>query len=162
LLLVPDRNLGRYIAKHVPEKECIFWEGYCPTHDRLKVEEVRKTKTEHPDALFMAHPECTPEVLELADHICSTSGMYEFARKTPAQRLIVGTEEGILWRLKKENPEKEFILPSRSLICPNMKLTSLQDVLTSLETLKPRITVAENIRHKAKQALDKMLDVPRD
>jgi len=162
LLLVPDRNLGRYIARFVPEKECICWEGYCPTHDRLKVAEVKKAKAEHPEALFMAHPECTPEILELADHICSTSGMYEFARKTSAKQLIVGTEEGILWRLKKENPEKEFILPSRSLICPNMKLTSLEDILNCLETMEPRITVPEEIREKAKLTLDRMLAVPRD
>jgi len=162
LLLVPDRNLGRYIAKHVPEKECICWEGYCPTHDRLKVEEVKTAKAAHPEALFMAHPECTPEILELADHICSTSGMYDFARKTAVKKLIVGTEEGILWRLKKENPEKEFILPSRSLICPNMKLTSLEDILQCLETMQPRITVPAEIRERAKLTLDRMLAVPRD
>jgi quinolinate synthase len=110
----------------------------------------------------MAHPECTPEILELADHICSTSGMYEFARKTSVKKLIVGTEEGILWRLKKENPDKEFILPSRSLICPNMKLTSLEDVLNCLETREPRITVPEEVSERAKLTLDRMLAVPRD
>jgi quinolinate synthase len=162
LLLVPDRNLGRYIAKHVPEKDCICWEGYCPTHDRLKVSEVLKAKAEHPDALFMAHPECTPEILELADHICSTSGMYEFASQNPAQKFIIGTEDGILWRLKKENPHKQFILPSRSLICPNMKLTSLEDILRCLETMAPRITVPKEVREKAKLTLDRMLAVPRD
>jgi quinolinate synthase len=88
--------------------------------------------------------------------------MYEFARKTPANKLIVGTEEGILWRLKKENPDKQFILPSRSLICPNMKLTSLEDILSCLETLRPRISVAEDIRERAKRTLDRMLAVPRD
>ena len=132
LLLVPDRNLGRYIAKHVPEKECICWEGYCPTHDRLQVAEVEQAKAEHPKAPFVAHPECTPEILALADHICSTSGMYEYCRTNPAQKFIIGTEQGILWRLRKENPEKEFILPSRALICPNMKLTSLEDILSCL------------------------------
>ncbi len=162
LLMVPDRNLGRYIAKHVPEKECICWEGYCPTHDRLKVEEIVQAKAEHPGAPFVAHPECTPEILELADHICSTSGMYEYARTSPAQKLIIGTEQGILWRLKKENPEKEFILPSRSLICPNMKLTSLEDILNCLQTMEPRITVPEEVRVKAKLSLDRMLAVPRD
>ncbi len=162
LLLVPDRNLGRYIAEQVPEKECICWEGYCPTHDRLQVAEVEKAKTDYPDALFMAHPECTPEILALADHICSTSGMYEFAKTNPAQTFIIGTEEGILWRLKKENPEKSFILPSRALICPNMKLTSLEDILACLETMEPRITVPEAVREKAKLTLDRMLTVPRD
>jgi quinolinate synthase len=162
LLLVPDRNLGRYIASRVPEKECILWEGYCPTHDQLKVAEIQQAKTENPDALFMVHPECQPEILELADHICSTSGMYEFAAKNPAKKFIVGTENGILWRLRNENPTKQFIMPSECLVCPDMKLTRLEDVLHCLETLEPRVTVTEDIRIKAKQALDKMLAVPRD
>lgn len=162
LLLVPDRNLGRYIAKQVPEKECIFWEGFCPTHNQLKVENIKQAQTEHPDALFMVHPECQPEILELADHICSTSGMYEFAAKNPAKKFIVGTENGILWRLKRENPDKEFIMPSNCLVCPDMKLTKLEDILRCLETMEPQITVAEDIRMKAKAALDKMLAVPRD
>jgi quinolinate synthase len=162
LLMVPDRNLGRYIAKHVPEKDCICWEGYCPTHDRLQVGEILQAKADHPEALFMAHPECTPEILELADHICSTSGMYEFARQSSAQKFIVGTENGILWRLKKENPEKEFIMPSRALVCPNMKLTSLEDILSCLQTMAPRITVPEDVRAQAKLTLDRMLAVPRD
>ena len=162
LLLVPDRNLGRYIAAHVPDKECVIWEGYCPTHDRLKTEEIVRIKGEHPDALFMAHPECRPDILELADHICSTSGMYEFVRNNPAKKFIVGTENGILWRLKKENPDKQFILPSRSLVCPNMKLTSLEDVLECLQKMEPRITVSELIRAKAQGSLDRMLAAPRD
>ncbi|MEA3361687.1 MAG: quinolinate synthase NadA [Thermodesulfobacteriota bacterium] len=162
LLLVPDRNLGRYIASQVPEKECICWEGYCPVHDQLKVEEIQQAKADHPEALFMVHPECQPEILELADHICSTSGMYEFAAASPAKTFIVGTENGILWRLRKENPDKEFIVPSPVLVCRDMKLTQLEDVLRCLETMEPRITVAEDIRIKAKLALDKMLAVPRD
>jgi quinolinate synthase len=162
LLLVPDRNLGRYIAKHVPEKECIFWEGYCPTHDQLNLEEIKQAKADHPDAVFMVHPECRPEILELADHICSTSGMYEYVAKSPAKKFIVGTENGILWRLKKENPDREFIMPSRCLVCPDMKLTELEDVLRCLETMEPRVTVTEKVRVKAKAALDKMLAAPRD
>ncbi len=162
LLLVPDRNLGAYMAKHVPEKECIIWEGYCPTHDRLKTEEVIKAKAENPDALFMAHPECRPDLLELADHICSTSGMYDFARTNPAKKFIVGTENGILWRLKKENPDKEFIIPSRGLVCPNMKLTSLEDVLECLQNMAPVVTVPEEVRLKAKGCLERMLAAPRD
>lgn len=162
LLLVPDRNLGRYIAKHVPEKECIFWQGYCPTHDQLKVEEILQAKAEHPEALFMVHPECQPEILDLADQICSTSGMYEFAAKSAAKKFIVGTENGILWRLRKDNPGKEFIMPSQRMVCPDMKLTRLEDVLRCLETMEPRIIVPEEIRLKAKQALDRMLAIPRD
>ncbi len=162
LLLVPDRNLGRYIARHVPEKECIFWEGYCPTHDQLSVAEIKQAKAGHPDALFMVHPECQPEILELADHICSTSGMYEFVANSDATTFIVGTENGILWRLRKENPDKEFIMPSRCLVCPDMKLTRLEDILRCLETMGPQVSVPEEIRVKAKAALDKMLATPRD
>ncbi len=162
LLMVPDRNLGRYIAKHVPEKECICYEGYCPTHDRLKVEEIEQAKKDHPGAPVVAHPECTPEILALADHICSTSGMYEYAQTNPAKKFIIATEMGILWRLKKDNPEKEFILPSRALICPNMKLTSLEDILKCLQTMEPRITVDPETREQAKLTLDRMLAVPRD
>ncbi|MGW8313441.1 MAG: quinolinate synthase NadA [Desulfuromonadales bacterium] len=161
VILAPDRNLGQYIADQV-DKTCYFWDGYCPTHERLTVDDVRQAKTDYPDALFLAHPECPPEVLALADHVCSTSGMYAFARENPAQRFIVGTEAGILYRLRKENPDKEFILPTTRLICPNMKLTSLEDILKSLQTLSPRVTVPEEIRVPAKIALDRMLDVPRD
>jgi len=161
VLLVPDRNLGKYIASHT-DKVCHFWEGYCPTHDRFAVEDVNRALAEHPDALFMAHPECPPEILEHADHICSTSGMYDFARQSSARTFIVGTEAGILYRLRKENPEKQFILPTSRLVCPNMKLTSLEDVLAALETMTPRITVPEEIRLPAKRTLDRMLAVPRD
>jgi quinolinate synthase len=161
VILVPDRNLGKYIAAHT-DKTCHLWEGYCPTHDRLLVSDVRRAKDEHPDALFMAHPECPPEILEMADHICSTSGMYDYARKSPAKKFIVGTEAGILYRLRRENPDKEFFLPTSKLICPNMKLTSLEDILKSLQTMSPEITVPADIREKAKVTLDRMLAVPRD
>lgn len=161
VILTPDRNLGHFIADRV-DKTCHFWDGYCPTHERLTVEDIRVSQEDFPDALFMAHPECPPEVLAIADHICSTSGMYSFAKENPARQFIVGTEAGILYRLRKENPEKEFILPTSRLICPNMKLTSLEDVLLSLQTMTPQITVPEEVRRPAKVALDRMLAIPRD
>jgi len=161
LLLVPDRNLGRYIAAQV-DKTCHIWDGYCPTHERLLVADLQRAKQAHPDALVMAHPECAPEVLELADHICSTSGMYDYARTSPARQFIVGTEAGILYRLRRENPDKEFFLPTSRLICPNMKLTSLEDVLKCLQTMSPSVTVEASVRERAKAALDRMLAVPRD
>jgi quinolinate synthase len=162
LIFVPDRNLGRWVAKFVPEKEFIFWEGFCPTHERMTVEAVLQKKTEHPDALFICHPESAPEVTALADHACSTSGMYDYCRTSPATKFIIGTEAGILYKLRLENPSKEFILASPALFCPNMKLTSLEDVLYSLQTLSPVVTVPEDIRLRAKSALDRMLAVPRD
>ena len=162
LIFVPDRNLGRWIAKFVPEKKFIFWEGYCPTHERMTMAAVLQKKAEHPDALFICHPESAPEVSALADHVCSTSGMYDYCRTSPAAKFIVGTEAGILYKLRLDSPDKEFILASPALFCPNMKLTSLEDVLLSLQTLSPVVTVPEEIRLRAKGALDRMLAVPRD
>jgi quinolinate synthase len=161
IIFVPDRNLGRFVAKS-STKTFHFWDGFCPTHERLRAEEVVKLKAEHPDALFICHPECAPEVSALADHACSTSGMYTYVKNSPARKFIIGTEAGILYRLKKENPDKEFILASPSLICPNMKLISLEDILESLETMAPVVKVPEEIRIPAKRALDRMLAVPRD
>jgi quinolinate synthase len=162
LIFVPDRNLGRWVAKFVPEKKFIFWEGFCPTHERMTVAAVRQKKVECPDALFICHPESSPEVSVLADHVCSTSGMYDYCRTSPATKFIIGTEAGILYKLRLDSPEKEFILVSPALFCPNMKLTSLDDVLLSLQTLAPVVTVPEEIRLKAKVALDRMLAIPRD
>ena len=162
LIFVPDRNLGRWIAKFVPEKKFIFWEGFCPTHERMTVAAVLQKKSEHPDALFICHPESAPEVSELADHVCSTSGMYDYCRTSPAVKFIIGTEAGIIYKLRLENPTKAFILASPALFCPNMKLTSLEDILLSLQTLSPVISVPEDICLKAKAALDRMLAIPRD
>ena len=162
IIFVPDRNLGRYVAKFVPEKKFIFWEGYCPTHERMSVEAVLQKKAAHPDALFICHPESAPAVTDLADHACSTSGMYDYCRTSSAKKFIVGTEAGILYKLRIENPDKEFVLASPALICPNMKLTSLEDVLYSLQTMTPVVRVPEEVRLKAKAALDRMLAVPRD
>jgi len=162
VIFVPDRNLGRWIAQFVPEKRFIYWEGYCPSHERMTLADVLQRKAEHPDALFVCHPESAPEVSAIADHVCSTSGMYGYCRASAARKLIIGTEPGILYRLRKENPDKEFILAAPALICPNMKLTSLEDVLHSLQTLSPVVTVPDEIRLQARSALDRMLAVPRD
>jgi len=162
VLMVPDRNLARYAAKFT-DREVIPWEGFCPTHHvYIKGKDVLRCRESHPDAKFMAHPECTPEVLELADHICSTSGMYEYARESGYREFIVGTEAGILFRLQKENPEKRFYLPSPEILCPNMKVTILEDVLNALIHERHRITVPDETAVKAKKSLDRMLAVPRE
>jgi quinolinate synthase len=162
LIFAPDRNLGRWVARQVPDKEFIYWEGYCPTHERLTAVKVQEMKNAHPDALFICHPECAPEVSSLADHVCSTSGMYRYCSTSPAKKFIIGTEAGILYKLRQDNPDKEFILASPALICPNMKLTSLEDLLLALQTMQPVVTVADAVQLKARAALDKMLAVPRD
>ncbi len=161
VIFVPDKNLGRFVAAR-SDKIFHFWEGYCPTHERLKVEDVKRLKGEYPDALFICHPECNPAVVGLADHVTSTSGMYDWCRKSKARRFIIGTEAGILYKLKQDSPEKEFILASPALICPNMKLTSLEDIRDSLLSMSPVVRVPEEIRIPAKRALDRMLAIPRD
>jgi quinolinate synthase len=161
VIFAPDRNLGRYVAR-TSDKTFYFWDGYCPTHERLKATAVLELKAAHPDALFVCHPECAPDVVDLADHVCSTSGMYDFCRTSSAGSFIIGTEAGILYRLRKESPDKEFILASPALFCPNMKLTSLEDVRDALLTMKPVVTVPEEVRVPAKDALGRMLAIPRD
>lgn len=161
ILMVPDKNLSNYTAKFT-SREVIPWDGFCPTHHRfIRKEDVLRCKEEHPGAKFMAHPECTPEILDLADHVCSTSGMYKYAKENEGLEFIVGTESGILYRLRKENPEKSFFLPSQDVICPNMKVTTLEDVFDALTLEQHAITVPEDIRVRAKKCLDRMLEVPR-
>ena len=161
IFMVPDRNLAHYVAKK-SGRALTWWDGYCPTHERLKVEAAARAKAEHPDALLVVHPECPPEVVEMAAAVLSTSGIYSYCGKSDAKEFIIGTEMGILYRLRKENPGKVFHLASRALICPNMKLTTLEDVRDSLETLSPRISVPAEIREGALAALEAMLAVPRD
>lgn len=158
--MVPDRNLAHYVSR-TAKKKMEWWDGFCPTHERLKTTDVFRAKEKNPEAVFVCHPECSPDVVNMADHVCSTSGMYKFAKETKAKTIIVGTEMGILYRLKKENPDKKFIIPSKTLICPNMKLITLEDVVQSLRDMKNVVTVPEAIRVKAKRALDRMLQVPR-
>ena len=161
MIFTPDRNLGQYVSRF-SNKKFHLWEGYCPTHERLKPEVVIALKNSNPDAHFICHPECNPAVVALADHVCSTSGMYDYCRKSSIKRFIIGTEAGILYRLRRENPGKEFIIASPALVCPNMKLTSLEDILAALQTMQPVVTVTEEVRIPAKRALDRMLAVPRD
>ena len=159
--MIPDMNLSQYVAGKT-KKKLSWWKGFCPTHQLLTADEVRRMKEKYPGAPFVAHPECPPDVLALADDIRSTSGMYDFAKKTTAQTVLVGTEMGILYRLGKENPGKEFVLVSKSLVCPNMKITTLEDLRDALRDMKHRITVEEPVLSRARLALEKMLAVPRD
>ncbi len=159
VIFVPDKNLGRYVQANVPDKEIILWKGFCPTHIRVQEEEVLKAKEEHPDAEFVAHPECNPGVLKLADHICSTGGMFKFVKSSSAKEFIIGTEMGMLYRLRKDNPGKKFYMPTEHLICPSMKLTTLGWVAHSLEMLVHEVKVPEDIAKKARVTLKRMLEV---
>jgi quinolinate synthase len=158
ILMVPDRNLARYTASYTNKKVHV-WNGYCPVHDLLTREEVKKVKQIHPDAVFIAHPECRPEVLALANHVFSTSGMIRFASESKHRAFIVGTEVGLLYPLKKANPEKDFYPASGAMECPDMKKITLHDIVRSLELLEGEVKVPEKIQRPALKAVQRMVDL---
>ena len=157
-ICVPDRNLSMWAQKNT-KKQVIAWDGFCFVHDRVTREDVFRARQAHPRAILMAHPECRIDVLELADHVTSTSGMLRFATSSPAGEFIVGTEIGLMHRLKKENPEKAFHPLREDMVCLNMKKTTLESVLAPLREMRYAVRVPEEIRVKAKKALDRMLEV---
>jgi quinolinate synthase len=159
ILFVPDQNLGSYVAKMVPEKSIILWEGYCITHHRIKAEEVLRAKELHPDAILLVHPECQPEITQLADYVGSTKQIIDFAKNSENDKFIIGTEMGVLYQLKKDNPTKTFYLMSNGLICPNMKKTSLQSVHDALASKRYEIILSDDIINRASHCLNKMLEV---
>ncbi len=158
IIFVPDRNLCHWVGRST-SKELICWEGFCPTHEVLRKEDVLNVKRAHPEAKFVAHPECLEEVLDLADEVASTSGILSFARETSAKELIIGTEIGMLHRLRKENPDKRFYPASEKMVCPNMKYHTLEKVRHSLKEMNYLIKVPEETRVKAYQGIKKMLDL---
>ncbi|MFA5867331.1 MAG: quinolinate synthase NadA [Actinomycetota bacterium] len=158
ILFVPDKYLGAYVAAQ-SKKEFILWNGFCPTHARIIAEDVSARRQEHPDAVVIVHPECRPEVIAGADKVLSTGGMITFAKETTAKEIIVGTEVGIIYRLKKENPDKDFYPVSDLAVCPNMKKTDLHVMLTAMQEMTNVITVPEDIATRARRAIDRMLSV---
>jgi len=161
VFMTPDQNLAKWVARHT-NKRVDYWKGFCPTHHLLKPSAVLSAKEKWPDALVVAHPECPPDILDLSDHVTSTSGMYRFAETSPARRFIICTESGIMYRLRRDNPGKEFMHVSGDMICPNMKVTSIEDVYDALVEMKEVVTVEEPIRSRAKVTLERMLAVPRE
>lgn len=159
VVFLPDRNLGRYVAQQVPEKDIVIWPGFCITHMRVKEKEILACKEEHPSAVVVAHPECEPEVLRHADCIASTGGMSTYVGESQDSEFIICTEQGMLYGLQEENPDKKFYIPSEHLICANMKMTTLGWVLHSLENMVYEVKVDNPIRDKARKALDRMLAV---
>lgn len=161
IIFAPDMNLGHYISRFV-DKEVILWEGFCPIHRRLTSKEILELKEKHPDAIVVVHPECNPDVVDLADHVCSTSGFYTYIKNSKNKKFIIGTEKGVLYKLKLENPDKEFILAYDTFQCKNMKKITLKSVYESLRDMKYSITVDDSIRVKAYNAIKRMLEVPRN
>jgi quinolinate synthase len=158
VLMTPDRNLAMYTATQT-KKKIHTWDGYCPIHDRLKPDDVKKTMGAHPDSVVMAHPECIPEVLILADKVLSTSGMIRYAQESKSRAFIVGTEVGLLYPLKKANPGKDFYPASSAMECPDMKKISLDDIAGSLEFMEGEVKVPEDIQRPALKAVKRMVDL---
>lgn len=158
LMMVPDRNLSQYAASRT-DKRVHIWDGYCPVHDILTAGDVKIAKEAHPAAVFMAHPECRPEVLKLADAVLSTSGMIRYATDSKNRTFIVGTEVGLLYPLKTQNPDAEFYPASEKMLCRDMKKITLNDVARSLEFMEGEVKVPETIRRPALKSVQKMLDL---
>ncbi len=158
VLFVPDQNLGRYVARFT-EKEILPWEGFCIVHDRYTLADVLEARSAHPDAEVLVHPECRPEVIDLADHVFSTSGILRHACSGRAEEYIIGTEVGILHRIRTLCPERRCYPLSPRAVCVNMKKTDLLKVHDALVTLQPQVTVPEATAVRARVAIERMLGV---
>lgn len=156
IIFTPDKNLAAYCQRFV-DKEIIPWNGYCYVHEKIREEEVCLAKEKFPDALLLVHPECNPSVIDLADEVLSTSGMVSFAKKSGKKRFLIGTEEGLIYRLKKENPGKEFYAAGTAKMCRNMKLTTLNDIYLTLKEERYTIELPEGIIKSAGKTLTAML-----
>lgn len=157
IFFIPDNNLGRYVAKQLPEKHFIFNDGFCHVHKSIHREDVLKAKELYPEALVLAHPECTEDTLELADFIGSTSQIIDYATDSGHNIFIICTEMGIFYELMQKNPEKKFYSVGHRQFCPNMKKVRLESVLSALETLEPEVELEEKLRERAKLPLERML-----
>lgn len=160
IIFVPDTNLGLYVRRFVPDKELILWPGYCPTHVDIKVEDLKALKTKHPDAEVLVHPECTPDVIDFADHAFSTEGIIKHVVSSAKKEFIIGTESNMLHRLRKEAPHKTlYEVPTAT--CPNMREITLEDVRDSLVRMQFKVELPEEIIRKAKVPLEKMIAAGR-
>lgn len=161
IFFIPDENLGRYVAEQVPEKNVILNDGYCPVHKKMNSVAVLEQKTEHPSALVLAHPECTKEILDLADYIGSTTGIIEYAKKSDNKEFIICTEMGVKYSLEKECPDKMFYFADTSWICADMKMNTLENVLKVLENEDNEVYVTDELRAGSLKPLERMLELAK-
>ena len=155
-IFLPDKSLGAWCAAHT-SKRVIVYSGYCPTHHRILAEDILQRRKEHPHAEVIVHPECTPDVTALADAVLGTGGMCRYVKETSADTVIVGTENGLIHRLEKENPNVLYVPATHRAVCPNMKRTTLEKLLWSLEDMQTPVTVPSDIARRAKRAIDRMV-----
>ena len=161
IFFIPDNNLARYVAQQMPEKEFIFNDGFCHVHKSIHIEDVKKAKELHPDALILTHPECTEDVVVASDFVGSTSEIIDFATKSDAKKFIICTEMGVFYELEQKNPEKKFFSVGHRQFCPNMKKISVEKVKAALESLSPEVTMDEEMRIKANAPLVRMLELAK-
>ncbi len=161
IFFIPDNNLARYVAQQMPEKEFIFNDGFCHVHKSIHIEDVKKAKELHPDALILTHPECTEDVVAASDFVGSTSEIIDFATKSDAKKFIICTEMGVFYELEQKNPEKKFFSVGHRQFCPNMKKISVEKVKAALESLSPEVTMDEEMRIKANAPLVRMLELAK-
>jgi quinolinate synthase len=158
IIFIPDKYLALFTEEKSGRK-LIKWDGYCPTHLKILPEHIQREKRFHPEAKVVVHPECLPSVTALADDVLSTSKICKFAKETTAKEIIVGTEVGLIYRLKQDNPDKDFYPASEAAVCPNMKRTTQEKIIWALEEMKEQVVVPEDIRLRAKTAIDRMLEI---
>lgn len=161
ILFIPDKNLGRFVAQQVPEKNFLFVNGCCPVHDVISADEIKALKAEHPNAFILVHPECNKEVCDMANYIGSTSGIIDFATNYNASEFIIGTEIGVEYELKKRNPDKQFYFPKTQPICRDMKFITLEKILHVLKTGENRASVDEHRADAARNTLSRMLELAK-
>jgi quinolinate synthase len=157
VIFVPDQNLGWWVQENVPNKRLIVWPGFCLVHQYFSLQDLQEVRKVHPDAEIIVHPECRKEILKQADSVLSTSGMLKQAKQSTAKKFIIGTEEGLIYRLRKDNPGKEFYSLGSAKTCVNMKRTALEDLLRALENEETEITLDQDTITKAKDALERMV-----
>ena len=157
VIFIPDKNLGWWVKKNVPEKTVIIWNGFCYVHEQFSLEELKKAKKTFPDAESIVHPECKKEILDAADYVVSTSGMLKRVKESAATKFIIGTEEGLIYKLQKENPRKEFYSLGCAKTCVNMKQTTLNELYLSLKNEVHEVCLDEEIIKKATLALERMV-----
>jgi len=160
IIFVPDKWLARVVAQKL-DRKFIVWDGYCPTHARILPENIAKLKSVHPNAVAMVHPECTEEVCTQAHEVLSTGQMSAFVKKSDASVFIVGTEEGMLHKLRKENPQKTFLLADANAVCPNMKKITLEKLAYSLETMSPQVVLDADTIKAAEKSIRAMVEITK-
>ena len=161
IFFIPDKNLARYVAEQVPEKHFVFNKGFCPVHEKMQLEEVKKAKEAHPEAEVLTHPECPEAICRISDYLGSTSGIINYASKSEKKEFIICTENGVRFELEKENPDKKFYFTTTEPVCRDMKLVTLEKIAHVLETGENEVHVTEELRKKSGKALERMLELAK-